>query len=583
MIMLWAALALAACTQDPQEDLGALPQVGDGSRLEVRACADGEDSRVATADGLNFTLVEGQEQIGLYLCESAWTLENILFKATGKDPRGWLTFATDVNLPVGMQSTTNVLAYAPYRKTQWSVSGTTSVSSADDTRAEAWNGMRVFDLPTEQTQAKAGDAASVADYYALAAYPTTPTASGDGSYSVDLRFAGVFAVVRFNVSNATDAEVTVNKLTLTAGGSALTGLFRADLNQRPTLTDDTYTVEPVEGNSADNVTVQLGTPIKLAAGSETSLYAVVRAGEIVNPVIRVYGEQSGEEVMFERWIERTVNLSRKTRTQFSMPLEQPWQIGVEAPYYMSGKWGVSTAQQLAWVAERVNSGATTFEGEEIVVLSDIDLDGRKWMPIGKVSDDPTKSRTFAGTFDFNGYNVYNMYVEDLSANNSSAGFFGSLSGVAKNGRFYNAIVKSRHYAGVVAGYSSSDQMSIENCHVIGTIAVSTEPELVNGVYTNGCMAGGIIGYCGGGRIENCSMRCDNESFVKAYCDLGGIVGGCGPITLENNSIMFIMLVQSNKNGYKSEEITTVGAFVGNDNGATHSNNNDQGAVILMGQ
>jgi len=867
-IMLWATFALAACSQDAVEELGAAQEAGGGSRLTVRACTGGEDTRVATEDGLNFTLTEGQEQIGLYLCETVWTQENVLFEAAGTDERGWLIFTTSKFLPLGLQSTTKVLAYAPYRETQWVVSGSTGDAPVEGTRAAAWDGMRPFDLPSEQTQKRGGDATAVADYYALAAYPSTPTAQEDGSYSVDLHFAGVFALARFNVRNNAEgaSELTVKRLTLSAEGAALTGLFRADLNQVPALTDDTYAVEPVEGRTEKSVTVQLAEPVVLAAGAETSIYAVVHAEEIVNPVIKVYAEQNGAEVVFTRKIEQTVALTRKSRTQFGMTLENPapydyaqevaeavvaggkvridrdvtmkgkvmnipqgvtteieiaegvtfvvesnslaneggnltisgggtiesdgytvdnyggtltikdctlaststdkltatvynaqngvceiegatirtanvavqnngakscsirnstivstneneyciivygnskltvdnsditggfggikaeggsetvfnsgsvtvtglyyaiyassypdwygpakvtvndgkftktndqsvcvyraqncdivvnggyfkdmgnsngtgfapadgcklvrlseplvendrvynyrvveaenpWQGGVSEPSYdeASKTWTIADAAELAWVAEQVNGKKTTFSGETLLLAADIDLNGRAWTPIGNVASYP--GITFAGTFDGQEHTIANMNAEDLSVGSSSAGFFGSITGVVKNVKFVDATVTSRHYAGVVVGYSSSNVgMRVENCHVDGA-TVYTEPELMaSGSYDNGDKAGGIIGYCvTGDVITGCSVK---NATITAYRDLGGIAG-CSDGTLSDNSVEGTTVVQSNKNAYMSKPITTIGEILGRDKGATLSNNTAVNVTLVV--
>lgn len=321
-IMLWAAFALAACSQDAA-DTPAVPQPdGEGARLTVRACTGGEDSRVATEDGLTFTLVEGQERIGIYLYEPdvPRVQENILYRASGTDERGWITFSTDQTLLYDLQSSTQVLGYAPYVEPD-----ATGDSSAGASSPALWSGTRAFDLPSVQTQKRGDDATGLADYYAMAAYPASPTAGDDGTYSVDLHFAGIFALVRFNVRNTADdaSELTLTELTLSADGSALTGRFLADLTKSPALTDTAYAVDPEEGRTSESVTVRLAEPMVLPADGETAIYAVVRAGEIVNPVIRVRAERNGEELLFTRSIEKTIPLARSTRTQFGMTLENP--------------------------------------------------------------------------------------------------------------------------------------------------------------------------------------------------------------------------------------------------------------------
>ncbi|MDD5781678.1 MAG: hypothetical protein PUD30_02250 [Muribaculaceae bacterium] len=222
----------------------------------------------------------------------------------------------------------------------------------------------------------------------------------------------------------------------------------------------------------------------------------------------------------------------------------------------AGEYEVATAAQLAWVAQQVNTGATTFSGKVVKLTSDIDLFGAKWTAIGGLVSYPSK--TFAGTFDGQNHVISNMSVSESTPNYATAGLFGSTTGTIKNVTLKNVNVKSTHYAAAICAYNSADEVVIENCHVDGGVIAST-PELVNGAWDNGDKVGGIMGYTvAGSQIKNCSVK---NVEIRAYRDLGGIAGFYEG-TVTDCSVENVTLVQDNTNGYKDAAQTTVGAVVG---------------------
>ena len=200
-------------------------------------------------------------------------------------------------------------------------------------------------------------------------------------------------------------------------------------------------------------------------------------------------------------------------------------------FYSSAEatYSVSNANGLRYFAQSVNDG-TTYAGKTIVLTDDIDLAGVEWTPIGNVKDYPTI--TFKGTFDGNNKTIYNMTVkDDTTPSDATAGFFGSLCGTVQNVNFVNAGVESVHYAGVVAGYSSTNGAKIINCHVSASVVVSTYADADN----SGDKAGGIIGYLvSGDTVKDCSVK---NVTVTAARDVGGIAGCAeNPAGLTNNTV-----------------------------------------------
>ena len=185
--------------------------------------------------------------------------------------------------------------------------------------------------------------------------------------------------------------------------------------------------------------------------------------------------------------------------------------GVDNPYQ------ISTAAELAWFRDQVNSGNTTISA---TLTKDIDLsefchakDGTKyteevsWTPIGN------SDNMYQGTFDGNGKTISNLYINDISENigiSGYASFFGyaDAGGNIKNITFDNAKVKSTnddYCSGILVGVAGS---CIENIKT-----------LVNCSVEGKSYVGGIAGRANGD-IGNC----ENHAMVKGALYVGGIVG-----------------------------------------------------------
>ena len=187
--------------------------------------------------------------------------------------------------------------------------------------------------------------------------------------------------------------------------------------------------------------------------------------------------------------------------------------GVDNPYQ------ISTAAELAWFRDQVNSGYTTISA---TLTKDIDLaefchakDGTKytkevsWTPIGN-SDNI--ENMYQGTFDGNGKTIRNLYINDISEYIGipcEAGFFGyAEKGSIKNITFDNAKVKSTvdHCTGILAGFE--ELCIIENIKTLANCSVEGKDHV-----------GGIAGRASGD-IGNC----ENHAMVNGANFVGGIVG-----------------------------------------------------------
>ena len=186
---------------------------------------------------------------------------------------------------------------------------------------------------------------------------------------------------------------------------------------------------------------------------------------------------------------------------------------VDSPYK------ISTAAELAWFRDQVNSGYTTISA---TLTKDIDLaefchakDGTKytkevsWTPIGN-SDNI--ENMYQGTFDGNGKTIRNLYINDISefiGIPCEAGFFGyAEKGSIKNITFDNAKVKTTaddYRTGILVGVAGS---CIENIKILANCSVEGK-NYVGGIAG---MASGDIG------------NCENHAKVNGANVVGGIVG-----------------------------------------------------------
>ena len=186
---------------------------------------------------------------------------------------------------------------------------------------------------------------------------------------------------------------------------------------------------------------------------------------------------------------------------------------------------ISTAAQLAKLAELVNAGDSSYNSKYYQLTSDLDLSGygknynggKGWISIG------TKTNKFQGHFDGNYKTITGLYIhndwDDYSAN-GSCGLFGSIAGGSvQKLLLYNANVHGIAQIGVVAG--EIENASVQACGVSGT---------VRGTAAGGANVGAVVGFIGqNGKVENCYSS-GSISGDEYSANIGGIAG-----VLEDNS------------------------------------------------
>lgn len=232
---------------------------------------------------------------------------------------------------------------------------------------------------------------------------------------------------------------------------------------------------------------------------------------------------------------------------------------------------IETVEQLAWVAEQVNSGANDFNGQTIRLAADISLAGSNWTPIGAAEGDVKSPYAFRGTFDgaketavkSGSTECYTISDMTVDVQDKGAGLFGLVQGgtvrnlnlnkvsitntdrdggsymfsgsgaavgtatygaIIENVHVYDCTISSNHYVGGIAGYLAG---RIADCTVVN-YSLTAVPDCYTGVYDNGDKIGGILGYQqgpGNSSIENEITGCQAvNGTIEGTRDMAGIVG-----------------------------------------------------------
>lgn len=259
-------------------------------------------------------------------------------------------------------------------------------------------------------------------------------------------------------------------------------------------------------------------------------------------------------------IERNKYLSAKVEVLYKKAPSYAWYTSATDDIYT-----IKTAEDLYALTKLTNGDtdalaavgeteAPTFEGKTINLSSDINLAAycsevvESWRPIGE----------FMGTFEGNGYYIYNLYCDDdeLKDSNISGSWemalFNSLSNATIRNLNINGQINCLHHSSTIGGIAASASNSIfENCkanieinisyggtgHTAGGICASANyttfianQAIVNistyqPEYYFNSFYGGIVGWCISGKLVACKTQGNiKERNTQAFSYIGGIVG-----------------------------------------------------------
>ena len=201
---------------------------------------------------------------------------------------------------------------------------------------------------------------------------------------------------------------------------------------------------------------------------------------------------------------------------------------------------ISNGAQLALFASLVNASDhddNAYYDKHYRLTCSIDLGDRVWSPIGfylvnyvDYELDVRIDRSFGGSFDGNGYTIYNFQIE--KSNQNCFGLFGMLYGATVTNLgvkdFYIYIRDtSLSYItiGGLAGDAEGDSI-IENCYAVGEIRVKTR---------DGYDVGGLIGSIYQATINKCYSKVDISAtgYEKDFA-VGGLIGLGWSSTVSNS-------------------------------------------------
>ena len=201
-----------------------------------------------------------------------------------------------------------------------------------------------------------------------------------------------------------------------------------------------------------------------------------------------------------------------------------WDGTANTSWYTSApdasEYHISTAEQLAGLAQLVNGKATPvlFGGKTIYLDNDLDLSGTQWTPIGNGDN---FVRHFAGTFDGQHHKIMNLYHHYTGDELVRNGLFGVVSdgGTLKNLLVIDADIASNDgslLAGILADWVNGG--TVENCYTSGKIENNVGDKFV----------GGLVGQCTWStQVKGCASDAtviSTESDEDHVDTVGGLIG-----------------------------------------------------------
>jgi hypothetical protein len=171
-----------------------------------------------------------------------------------------------------------------------------------------------------------------------------------------------------------------------------------------------------------------------------------------------------------------------------------------------------------WTYDDFNNIRDNLSGDYIQ-MTDLSLKtgGLGWLPIGTIE------LPFTGTYDGNGYEIANLKI---SRNTPCNGIFGACN---------NAIINNLNVYGIVSTTNIYSGLLIGHC--INTTINNCKSDGMNGLRSEGGIAGGLIGYANNSEILNCKVFArvynDTSAILPDTYGWGGLIG-----VAENNSYIY---------------------------------------------
>lgn len=204
----------------------------------------------------------------------------------------------------------------------------------------------------------------------------------------------------------------------------------------------------------------------------------------------------------------------------------------------SNPYKIGTANELAFLAEKINAGKAEYVGKHYVLVSDINLAGKEWVPIG------TEYMPFKGVFDGKNHKIVGLTIkyvlpEGGKANKMYMGLFGATSSDAAIDSVLNGyepdmqkIIDWSKKCAVLKNIVFTDVgISVEGQTVGALVGKATNTYIDNVKVESGSLktmgnSGGVVGFLSGSVVINVSTEKEYTvgTVAKGGYSIGGIVG-----------------------------------------------------------
>ena len=262
--------------------------------------------------------------------------------------------------------------------------------------------------------------------------------------------------------------------------------------------------------------------------------------------------------------------------------------GTESDPYL-----IESAANLAYLAQSVNDGTSTYSGEYFMMTTDIDLDNLSWAGIGT-----NENVSFQGTFDGNEHSISGIntttapfnFIKNATIRNLSTNGSASQSGIVARAYGDTVIINNCHSAVSVIGndvagilnQSNSTVTIILNCSNSGTVKSAS-----------GC-AGGIVARSS---AECNILQCHNTGWVDSYkstgeatvvtAEAGGIITKPSDNTVVSKcyNVGMVKAISNNGCGYASGNSGSnayAGGIIGASTTCSVTNCFNRGCIVALG-
>ncbi len=186
----------------------------------------------------------------------------------------------------------------------------------------------------------------------------------------------------------------------------------------------------------------------------------------------------------------------------------------------NGYYEIGNAGQLFWFANYINTVDRTANA---VLTADIDLEGRRWTPIGSTGEN---NNNFRGVFDGQNHTIEGLYVEGGRA---GLGFFGEVrTGTVKNFTIYGEVVANTEVdyiggvIGSICGLNGENDLARNGAVIQNITSYVNLTAKKHGIG----MIGGFVGYANHeSLIENCSWYGTFDAGIyRVDSGAGGFIG-----------------------------------------------------------